>query len=62
MLRRCAFLVAVSLWAAASGLQADYVFYGPHERALSGDGWQPDPGWKPAFERGAVTVYALPQP
>lgn len=40
-------------------LHADYVWYGPRERALN-EGWQPDPTWTPAFERGEVSIYALP--
>jgi hypothetical protein len=34
-----------------------YVFYGPREKALSGQTWQPDPAWKPLFQQGEVTVY-----
>ena len=39
-------------------LRADYVWYGPRERALS-ETWQPDPDWQPVYERGAVIVYAV---
>ena len=41
--------------------RVDYVFYGPRERALSKSNWQPDPRWKPAYQQGTVTIYALPQ-
>jgi hypothetical protein len=40
-------------------LRADYVWYGPRERALN-DTWRPDPAWQPVYERGAVTLYAVP--
>ncbi len=36
----------------------DYVLFGPRERAMA-PAWQPDSGWTVAFERGAVTLYAL---
>jgi len=37
----------------------DYLFYGPRERVLSGEEWQPDPSWKLAFRQGDVSVYAI---
>ncbi len=40
-------------------LRADYVWYGPRERALSGARWQPDVAWQPVYERGSVIVYAV---
>jgi hypothetical protein len=40
-------------------LRANYVWYGPRERALN-ETWQPDPAWQPVFERGAVSIYAVP--
>jgi len=42
-------------------LQAQYVWYGPREAALSEGRWRPDPDWTVAFQRGAVTLYAIPQ-
>jgi hypothetical protein len=41
--------------------QPDYVLFGPRERALSGDGWRPDPTWEQVYQQGDVTLYALPQ-
>jgi hypothetical protein len=35
----------------------DYVFYGPHERALGKD-WQPGPGWSVVYRKGTVVIYA----
>jgi hypothetical protein len=40
--------------------QADYVFYGPRERALDNGDWQPDPAWKVVYQQETVTIYALP--
>ena len=37
----------------------DYVFYGPREQEISGGVWQPDPAWRPAFQRGEVIIYAI---
>jgi hypothetical protein len=37
--------------------EPDYVFYGPHERAL-GEGWQPGPNWSIAYRQGTVVIYA----
>ena len=42
-------------------LQADYVWYGPRERALN-ETWQPDPAWTPVYARGAVSIYELSSP
>lgn len=39
----------------------DYLYYGPRERALSGDTWQPDDRWPVCYRGGTVTVYALRQ-
>jgi hypothetical protein len=41
-------------------LKPDYVFYGPQEQAIGESGWQPDPTWRPVYQQGAVTIYALP--
>jgi hypothetical protein len=40
--------------------QADYLFYGPRERALDRGNWQPDPAWKVIYQQETVTIYALP--
>lgn len=45
---------------ASPDLRPDYVFYGPQEQAISGSGWQPDPAWRPVYQQGTVTIYALP--
>ena len=39
--------------------RVDYVFYGPRERALSGEDWQPDRTWGVAYRLATVTIYAL---
>jgi hypothetical protein len=49
-----------SLLQGSPPLRADYVWYGPRERALSQGRWEPDPAWRPVYARGAVVVYALP--
>jgi len=40
---------------------ADYVFYGPRERALQQGQWSPDPSWMVVYQKGTITIYALPQ-
>jgi hypothetical protein len=42
-------------------LQEDpgYVFFGPRERDLGGENWQPDAGWVPVFQQGDVIVYQV---
>lgn len=39
----------------------DYVYFGPRERALSGDAWQPDDRWPVCYRQGTVTIYAVRQ-
>jgi hypothetical protein len=40
--------------------RADYVFYGPRERALRQDDWSPAPSWDIVYQKGSVTIYAIP--
>jgi hypothetical protein len=44
-----------------SSLQPSLVFFGPRERALAPDDWRPEPTWRPVYQQGGVTIYALPQ-
>ena len=39
----------------------DYVFYGPHEQALTEGDWQPDAGWDEVYQQGTVAIYAIPR-
>jgi len=38
----------------------NYVFFGPREQALAQGNWRPDPAWRPVYDVGTVTIYALP--
>ena len=40
-------------------LEADYVFYGPRERALCDGAWAPDPAWRAVYENDTVALYQI---